>query len=128
MHNNVRLLATAVQPQRTSSDRQTTLELRLYPRGTRPRGYVYRVWTASKRLLPDGVMEVTLDSSYEPETALQGRRPNVIKSIIHYTSEGRDVRLIRVKIIGVLERTLEVPVKSPLTVVKTPRRPWRRSF
>lgn len=109
MHNNVSLMATAYQPDFNNP----ALHLRIYPRGLNKQpDKVYRMRVASERITDDGVLEVTLDSSYEYTKALKGKRADLIRNVIKFDTEGKRIKMIRVKIHGVFERNFEVPVHN----------------
>lgn len=109
MHSNVSLMATAYQPDFNNP----ALHLNIYPRGlSNRRDHVYRMRVASKHITPDGVLEVTLESTYGRTDILKGKRPSVIRAVFKLDTEGKTVRKIRVKIVGVLVRSFEVPVHN----------------
>ncbi|MBA44899.1 MAG: hypothetical protein CMF62_12990 [Magnetococcales bacterium] len=109
MHSNVSLMATAYQPDFNNP----ALHLNIYPRGlSNRRDHVYRMRVASKHITPDGVLEVTLESTYGRTDILKGKRPDVIRAVFKLDTEGKTVRKIRVTIVGILARTFEVSVHN----------------
>jgi hypothetical protein len=120
MHKVIRVLATAYQPPFNN----TTLQLRIYPKGSpQLRGHVYRLSTVTKHLTADGVLRVTMQSSYEPSAKLRGIRPNVIVSKHTFDVGETKIRKVELTIVGILERKFEIAVQQNAPTESTrPRR------
>lgn len=113
MHSKVRVMATAYQPVFNNP----VVILNIYPRGIqgmRQRGYVYKLRETKRHLTADGVLELEYDTSWSHNPDLHVR-PDVIRVKLQFGVETIDnqkqrVRLVRLKLVGALERTMEIPV------------------